>query len=135
MIVKSRNVWSNQTVYDQVDIFQNDGYTRIAGLGVSNLTLQVFFNNLLQPWPLVNGAGVVDALVGAGQVYLAELPGASGLYGVRWRPNATGYWRLVLSYADVPQVVMLDYEVTPTLLPEDPGLKVAFVRPKVCKDA
>jgi hypothetical protein len=93
------------------DFFQSDGYTRVPGLTVLDLTSQVFFNNVPQAWPLVNGSGVSDNQVTSGHLYFTEIPGTSGNYSVRFRPNSAGYWRTILSYAAGLQILAQDFDV------------------------
>lgn len=117
----------NQTVIDQVDFFQVDGFTRVAGLTHVNLGARLFFDNALQPWTLGNGAGLTDQLVTAGGVYFHEITGAPGHYSVRFRPNAAGYWRLLLTYAAGQQIVAHDYDVVMEPSSKQAGLKASFV--------
>src|SRR4051812_33893693 len=107
-----RRVSINQTVFDQADFFQNDGFTRQAGLTLVDLASQLFFNNVLQPWTLTDGAPVPDSHTRAGSIYFNEITGATGHYSVRLRPSASGYWRLVLVYAVGQQILTRDYDVS-----------------------
>ena len=50
--------------------------------------------------------------------------------GVRFRPNAIGYWRLLINYAVGTQISAQDYDVTPLPPTVDTGLKASFVKPK-----
>ena len=109
--VSSRSVPNNELIRDQVDFFQPDSFTRITGLGVSQVSIILFFNNVAQPWPLVNGSTVTDIQVAGGSVYWNEIPGTPGYYSVRFMPNAVGYWRLSVSYAPGTQVVLHDFDV------------------------
>lgn len=77
---RGRIVQANQAVLDQVDFFQSDGFTRVTGLAASILISQIFFNNLLQPWPLISGLGVTDAQVVSGKIYFNEIPGSPGFW-------------------------------------------------------
>lgn len=117
----------NETVIDQVDYFQVDGFNRVAGLTFANLSSRLFFNNVVQPWSLVNGATVSDHLVAASAIYFHEIAGAPGHYSVRFRPNAAGYWRLVLTYAAGQQTVAHDYDVVLEPSSKQGGLKASFV--------
>ena len=127
---RGRLVFANEVVLDQCDFFQLDGFTRVTGLTPGNLVCQTFLQNLLQPWSLVNGAGVTDAQVASGKVYWVEVPGSPGIYNVRFRPNAIGYWRLLITYPVGTQISAQDYDVTPIPPSIDQGLKSSFVKPK-----
>ncbi len=108
---RGRLVRINQTIIDQADYFQADGFTRVPGLTIIDLTSQVFFNNILQAWPLIDGSSVSDNQVTSGFLYFHEIPGTSGNYSVRFRPNSAGYWRTLLSYAAGQQILAQDYDV------------------------
>lgn len=116
----------NSLSFDQVDFFQTDFFTRVTGLTPGDLTLELFFNNGPVSWTLTSGVGVTDAQVVAGNVYFQELD-QPGYYGLRFRPNAVGYWRLVLNYPVGVQGVGLDYDV---VLPPAvaSGLTASFTR-------
>ena len=58
MTTRGRLVYANQTVVDQADFFQSDGYTRVTGLVPANLVMQLFFDNQLQPWTFITGANL-----------------------------------------------------------------------------
>lgn len=124
MALRWRHVQNDQTVLDLVDIFQNDGFTRIGDLEYSQVSAQVFFNNALQAWDVVSGDGVTDAQIVSGKIYWSEVQ--SGIYGIRWRPNAVGFWRVSFTYADVPQIVTYDYDVSVFGAP-DRGLRTSFI--------
>jgi hypothetical protein len=125
---RDRQTPNNQTVFDQTDFFEADDFTRLLGLTATQITLQVFFGNTLQPWGIQDGYPVPDTQVVSGKVYWHEIPGAPGIYGVRWRPNAVGYWRLVFTLPAHQQVVALGYDVVP-LERTAPGLQTSFLKP------
>jgi len=125
---RGRLVYSNQVVYDQADFFQLDGFTRVPNLGISDVTSQLYFNNVLQPWALVSGVSVVDAQIAAGKIYW--LPITNGPYGIRFRPNAVGYWRLLITYTVGNQIVAQDYDVNAgTGIAAPSGLRASFTEP------
>lgn len=126
---RGRLVTNNNVVLDQADFFMPDGFTRVAGLTIGQLTCQLFFQNALQPWALITGAGVLDAQVASGKVYWVEVPGSPGIYNVRFRPNALGYWRLIITYPAGTQIMGQDYDVVPAGVPIETGLKASFVKP------
>ena len=128
VLSRGRLVRTNALVFDQGDFFQPDGFTRVPGLVISDLTCRVFFNNLSQVWPLVTGGSTPDARVASGSVYWSEIPGSPGFYSVRFRPNAEGFWRLVLTYPAGTQTVGLDFDVLP-LEGVPTGLTPSFVHP------
>ena len=108
---RTRRIASNETVYDQADFFQGNGYDRVTGILINQITAKLFFNNLPQPVSILDGSNITDSLVAAGFVYWQEIGGAAGYYNVRWRPSAVGHWRLVLSYPTGTQSLVLDYDV------------------------
>jgi len=126
---RGRQVFANQIVFDQADFFQSDGFTRVVGLTISQLTCEIFFNNSLMPWAFVSGTGVSDGQVAAGKIYWMEIPGDPGRYNVRWRPNAIGYWRLLITYTAGTQIMGQDYDVIAQPPNIDQGLKASFIKP------
>lgn len=126
---RTRLVGNNQTIIDQADFYESDGFTRILGLPVSALTLRVFFQNEIQPWPLSSGVGIPDTQVAAGRIYWSEIAGSPGFYSVRWRPNAVGFWRVVVSYPSGSQSVSLEYDVVRASNEPTGGLKPSFMNP------
>jgi hypothetical protein len=98
-------------VIDQADFFQVDGFNRVVGLTFVDLAAQTFYNNVPQPWALAHGASMSDGQVKTGILYFHEIPGAPGNYSVRFRPNAAGYWRVILTYTAGQQIVAQDYDV------------------------
>ena len=128
MATRSRTVLINQVVYDQADFFQADGSTRQESLVTTDLTYAIFFKNVPQSWVLVDGSSVLDSQVRSGSIYFNEMPGSPGYYNVRFRPNALGYWRLLLTWAgpDV-QIVAQDYDVVEQTLAAS-GLKSSFTK-------
>jgi hypothetical protein len=128
MTTRGRLVYANQTVVDQADFFASDGYTRVTGLVPANLVLQLFSDNQLQPWTFITGANLTDGQIVSGSVYWLEVPGSPGIYSVRFRPNAVGYWRLLISYPAGQQRAGQDYDVNPAPPTLDQGLQTSFVR-------
>lgn len=128
-VTRGRVVAANQTVLDQADFFQLDGYTRVFGLTPSDVVATLFHDNVLQPWTFVTGLGVTDAQVVSGKVYFHEIPGSPGYYSVRWRPLGTGYWRLLLDYGAGMQIVAQDYDVGAVPLPPERSIKASLIKP------
>ncbi len=130
---RGRVLAAQQVVYDLADIFSNDGFTRVAGLTASNFSLQVYLNNTLLGWTLVNGASVIDAQVLVGKVYISSLSG--GPYSIRWRPSSVGFWRINLTYPAGFQVLAQEYDVlsdkqaiSSGAAGSTPGLQTSFIR-------
>lgn len=126
---RGRIVQVNQIILDQADFFRSDGYTRVTGLGVPDITSDLFFSNVRQPWTLDDGSGVSDARIASGRVYFNEVPGSPGYYSVRFRPNAVGYWRLLITYVAGEQIVAQDYDVVPQVPVVAGNVKASFVKP------
>lgn len=126
-ITRVRRIQTNEAVLDQADFFQGNGYDRVISLTPAAVALKVFQANQFQPWTLVDGSNVTDALVVSGYVYWNEIPGAAGFYSIRWRPTTAGFWRLALTYPAGTQTVLLDYDVyTPPTSPGETGLRASF---------
>jgi len=121
---RSRQIQVNQVVFDQVDLFQNDFFSRVPGLLVTDMVLTVFFNNTSVSWPLVDGTSVTDSQVVSGFVYWTELPNHA--YGLRFLPNSLGHWNVSLTYTAGQQIVTVDYDVVNLPLTVDSGLTANF---------
>jgi len=123
---RTRLIQVNQVVFDQVDIFQADFFTRVTGLTPADVTLTLMFNNQAVAWPLVDGTAVLDTQVVAGSVYWAELP--NNAYGIRFFPNSLGHWNLAISYSAAPpsQIIGIDFDVVNLPLSVDSGLRADF---------
>lgn len=126
LTTRGRLVRVNQTVIDQADYFQADGFTRVTGLTIVDVESQVFFNNALQPWPLTDGSSVSDAQVKSGFLYFHEITGTNGNYSLRFRPNSAGYWRVLLTYTSGQQILAQDYDVSADPVVMGGGLKASF---------
>ena len=125
---RGRLVQINQVILDQADFFEGDGYTRVTGLTPSDLESKLYLNNTLQPWALIDGGSTTDSQVSSGNVYWQEVTGSSGIYNVRFRPNAVGYWRLLIAYPVGTQIMAQDYDVSQYPL-TDSGLRASFTKP------
>lgn len=128
---RGRLVTINQTILDQADFFQPDGFTRVMGITATGglITSVLFYNNIEQPWPLTDGVPVIDDKVASGKVYWNEIASEPGYYTVRFRPNALGYWRLLINYPTGTQIVAQDYDVVARMPLSGGGLKASFVKP------
>ena len=126
---RGRLVQINQTIIDQADFFEPNGFTRVIGLSITDLTHEIFFNNILQPWHLVDGSSVSDAAVVSGKVYWNEVPGSLGFYNVRFRPNAIGYWRNLVTYTAGTQIMAQDFDVVSQVPQAESGLRASFTKP------
>ena len=129
LTTKTRLIATNQVAIDQPDFLQGDVFSRVTGLQPSDVTISLFFQNQLQPWPTVLGTTVSDGQVASGSVYFNEIPAASGFYNVRFRPTSVGFWRLVMAYTTGLQVVAVDFDVTAFVNPSAPGLIASFMKP------
>jgi hypothetical protein len=113
-------------VIDQVDLFEEDDFTRQGGLTIADVFSQVFYDNVVQSWALIDGAAIADHLVKAGSLYFHEISGSVGNYSLRFRPNARGYWRISLAYVAGSQILGLNYDVTLDPLTVSGGLTASF---------
>jgi len=125
---RGRLVSINQVVLDQADYFEQDGFTRVVGLTVADVISQLFFDNVEYPWPVTDGSSIRDANVTSGKIFFNEVPGAPGIYNVRFRPNATGYWRLLLTFTAGTQIMAQDYDVMAQNAPVMAGIKTSFTK-------
>lgn len=110
----SRLVSAGAIVYAQADFFLPKGsINRQSGIVPASLSLSVFFGASVLAWPLADGSAVADAGVSAGTVYFNEVAGAPGFYSVRFFPDRTGFWRIILANAALQQEVILEFDVAP----------------------
>jgi hypothetical protein len=128
LTTRSRFVLHNETVLCQADFLGPDVFTRVPSLTVPQVGFDLFYNNTVMPWTPVDGTAVSDAQVVSGKIYWSEIPSRLGFYSVRFRPNAVGYWRLVLTYASGLQTYATDYDVLGTQPNGSDGLQYSFVK-------
>ena len=124
--LRSRLVLANQVVFDQVDIFEADVFTPVAGLVPADVSMSLLFNNVATSWDLLAGALVQDSQVVSGHVYWDELD--NGAYGIRFLPNALGHWSLTVRYSTAPsQSIGIGFDVVSLPVVAESGLSVSFV--------
>jgi hypothetical protein len=126
-----RLVSAGVLVRDQADFFlPGGGANRATGVVAAQLTLTAFAENGLLPWPLADGTLVPDSSISAGTVYFNEISGSPGFYSVRFYPDRTGYWRVVLKNAALSAEVVREFDVTPAGPIGPPnGLNASFLPP------
>lgn len=123
-----RNVSSGSVVRAQADLVLPAGsVNRVVGLQYSSLSVKVFFNNALLPWPLADGTLTQDSSISAGTVYFNEVQGAPGFYALRFFPDRTGYWRLVLRSDSLGAENVLEFDVSAPAAAAG-GLNASFVK-------
>lgn len=120
-----RTANAGSVVRSQVDLYSS-GITRQAGIFAAAVTASVFVDNLPVAWPIVDGTSVPDAIVSSGSVYFHEISGTSGYYSVRFFPDRTGFWRLILTHAGLGKQVILEFDVTAASAPISQGLNATF---------
>jgi hypothetical protein len=103
-----RQLTNRGVVFDHVDLLDSDGYTLLDGVALGDVVLSVWLDGQTQPWDLVDGAPITNAQVVSGHVYWVR---TGDKYTIRWRPSATGLWRMLFDYATVPQRVVLSYDI------------------------
>lgn len=109
-----RLVSAGVLIRDQVDFFlPGGGSNRVSRIGVSQLSLAVFAENVLLAWPLADGLAVPDSSVSAGTVYFNEIAESPGFYSVRFFPDRTGYWRVVLKDIALSAEVIREFDIGP----------------------
>jgi len=124
-----RSVSAGLLVRCQADFFLPGGGTnRVSGIVVSQLGLSAFAENGLLSWALADGTAVPDSSISAGTVWFNEISGAPGFYSIRFFPDRTGYWRIVLRNAALSVEVAQDFDVVAAgpLGPPN-GLNASFV--------
>lgn len=121
-----RNVSSGSVIRAQADFYVVPGSaSRVTGILSSDISLSTFFNNSILPWPIADGTSVPDSSISAGTVYFNEMSGSSGFYTVRFFPDRTGFWRLVLKNIALNVEVILEFDISaPTSLVS--GLNATF---------
>jgi len=110
----SRLVSAGAVVHAQADFFQPKGsVNRLTGIVPASLTMAAFVNSSVLAWPLADGSSVTDSGVSAGTVYFNEVSGAPGFYSVRFFPDRTGFWRVVLRSLALQQEAVLEFDAAP----------------------
>jgi hypothetical protein len=126
--MSSRIIPAGSIAYGQVDIYlPGPGFNRIVGLNASAASLTAFINNAQLTWTLMNGTSIPDSSVSAGFVYFNEILGSAGYYSVRFFPDRTGFWRIILKFSSIPAEIVLEYQVAPAGLfePQAKGSLIA----------
>lgn len=123
-----RNVSSGSLVRAQIDLFLPAGsVNRVVGVQASTVAVKTFVNNALLPWAVADGTSVQDSSISAGVVYFNEISGAPGYYSVRFFPDRTGYWRLVLRSSSLDSEAVLEFDVVAPAPPAG-GLNATFTK-------
>ena len=122
----NRSIPSGVLFRGQVDFYTSFS-VRAVGVASTSLTLNLFFNNSLLSWPLLNGTSVQDSSISSGNVYFNEIVGSPGFYSVRLFPNAIGFWRLILNSASLLQEDIVEFDVFPATV-NSPGLIASFTK-------
>ena len=101
-------------VRDQIDLFTPPtSINRVVGEVPSQLVLTVFANNGVLAWPLVDGTNTPDSSISAGSVHFNEIVGAPGYYSLRFFPDRTGFWRLVVREQALGEEIIKEFDVVP----------------------
>lgn len=125
VVYKNRVAAMGGIIYDNVDFFGVDLYTKAVGLTPASFQVRVLYNGSALGWPLVDGSSVTDPQVVAGNIYFTEP--TPGNYLLRFYPNAPGNWTVELRYDTVPQQVSVSVDTFTSLKPNpSPGLFPSF---------
>lgn len=108
-----RLVSAGALVRDQADFYLPGTQNRATGVVISQLAPAVFADNGLLPWPLADGTSVLDSQISAGTIYFHEIAGSPGFYAVRFFPDRTGSWRVVLQNSSLAAEAVREYDVVP----------------------
>jgi hypothetical protein len=95
------------------------------------LTLSIFANNTALSWPLADGSLIVDANISSGTIYFNEINGSNGFYSVRFFPDRTGFWRIIITNAGLNTERILEFDIIPANSLKSTvsgGLTASFVR-------
>lgn len=118
-----RLVQAGNLVFAQVDIRTAPSAARTRGVVAGNLISTVFSNNGPLSWPIQDGLSVQDSQINSGSIYFNEIVGCPGFYSVRFFPDRTGFWRVVLTMGSSEFV--LDFDVRSFQAPDE--LSASFV--------
>jgi len=104
---------AGRLAFGQVDFFESGN--RKLGVVWSDLTMSLFVDGQILAWGFIDGAFVADSSIGAGSVCFNEMSGAAGFYLVRFFPDRTGFWRIVLKHPDFGEVIC-EFDAFPSML-------------------
>lgn len=119
----ARTIFAGRLAFGQLDFFESG--SRKTGIAWSDLQMNVFVDGNVLPWGMANGDSAVDSNIGAGLVYFNEVVGASGFYLIRFYPDRTGFWRIVVKHPVLGTEVINEFDAAP-LLPPVSGLRASF---------
>lgn len=116
-------------VYDQLDFYSPIGsINRLSGITVGQLTLNLFINNQLLTWPIIDGSLIYDSSISSGSVYFNEIIGSNGYYSIRLFTDRVGSWRLIFRNSGLGVEIIKEYDVVPSDYMKSPieGLNASF---------
>jgi hypothetical protein len=118
----TRTVYSGRLLFSQADFFES-GYRKL-GIHVSDLNLHLFVNNEPLLWTLTDGFNVQNSSIGSGRVYFDEI--YAGFYNVRFFPDRSGFWRVVLRHTTLNTEFITEFDAVPPA-PLTSGLNPSFI--------
>jgi len=108
-----RSVPAGQLVLDQINFYMPSGsINRVIGITSVSLSLNIFSDNCLLNWPLLDGTNVANFSVSSGSVYFNEISGSPGFYSIRFFPDRIGFWCLVFQNLTLNEEAIRSYDVT-----------------------
>ena len=119
----ARTIAAGRVAFAQSDFFESE--VRKQGVVWSDLQLSLFVDGLPFQWAVADGVPISDTSIGAGSVFFNEVSGAVGFYLVRFFPDRTGFWRIVLRHSALGVESILEFDAIPQV-PQTSGLIAKF---------
>lgn len=105
----ARHIFAGRVAFSHADFIESGN--RKSGIEWLDVEAKVFFNGEILPWPISDGSNTPDSSIGSGVIYFNEVVGAVGFYLVRFFPDKTGFWRVVLKHSETKEVT-LEFDVS-----------------------
>lgn len=125
LLSMARTITAGKLAFDQLDFITPGTIQRVSGIQVGDLYALLFWNGSVTSWVLTDGSFVQDCSIAAGSIYLNEVIGATKYYLIRFLPDKTGYWRLVVRHEGMGVEQVRDFDAV-AAGPTFSGLNATF---------
>ena len=105
----------NSVVSDVLRPTNGSNNARVSGLTYDDFTVQGVFNSSYSVVSTLDGSGISNLQITPGFIYINEVEPGSGLYSIRFWPNAVGYQSFYIIYDAFSTESRFDYDILPNI--------------------